>query len=58
MQGKKEVANATGQVKTLPKKAQSNQVVLNNEGRSIAEIDFGGKDTAITFNSAGSQAGK
>lgn len=58
MQGKKEVASASGQVKTLPKKAPSNQIVLNNEGRSIAEIDFGGKDTAITFNSAGSQAGK
>ena len=58
MQGKKEVASASGQVKTLPKKAPSNQVVLNNEGRSIAEIDFGGKDTAITFGSTGSSAGK
>jgi len=51
MQGNKEVASTTGQVKTLPKKVSSNQVVLNNENRSIAEIDFGGKDSAITFDS-------
>ena len=51
MQGNKEVASTTGQLKTLPKKPSSNQVVLNNEDRSIAEIDFGGKDAAITFES-------
>jgi len=51
MQDNKEVASTTGQMKTLPKKPSSNQVVLNNEGRSIAEIDFGGKDAAITFGS-------
>src|SRR5271157_3395081 len=60
MKGSKEVASANGQVKTLPKKAESNQIVLNNEGkaRSISEIDFGGKDTAISFESAGATAGK
>jgi len=60
MQGKKEVASANGQTKTLSKKAQSSQVVLNTEGnaRSIAEIDFGGKDTAISFDAAQPQAGK
>ena len=60
MRGNKEVANATGQVKTLPRKVGSSQVVLNTEGnsRSISEIDFGGKDTAISFESAGATAGK
>ena len=60
MHGKKEVASATGQTKTLSKKAPTNQVVLNTGGnaRSIAEIDFGGKDTAISFDAAQPQAGK
>jgi len=58
MQGKKEVASASGQVKTLQKKATSNQVVLSNQGRSIQEIDFGGKDTAITFGSSEAAGGK
>ena len=58
MQGSKEVASAPAQVKTLPKKAASNQIVLNSEGRSISEIDFGGKDTAITFGSPSGEAGK
>ena len=58
MQKGKEVASATGQVKTLDKKALSNQVVMNDQGRSISEIDFGGKDTAITFGSSSAPAGK
>ena len=60
LKGSKEVASANGQVKTLTKKPGSNQVVLNTNGdaRSISEIDFGGKDTAITFESADTTAGK
>ena len=60
MKGNKEVASATGHVKTLPKKVASSQVVVNTEGNahSIAEIDFGGKDTAISFESAGMATGK
>lgn len=60
MKGNKEVATANGQVKTLTKKAGSTQVVLNTEGsaRTISEIDFGGKDTAISFGSADMGAGK
>ena len=60
LKGSKEVASANGQVKTLTKKAGSNQVVLNTSGdaRSISEIDFGGKDTAITFESSAGTAGK
>ena len=60
MQGKKEVASAAGQVKSLAKKSPSNQIVLDtaNNGRNISEIDFGGKDTAITFASAASAVGK
>ena len=60
MKGNKEVATANGQVKTLNKKAGSTQVVLNTEGsaRTISEIDFGGKDTAISFGSGDMSAGK
>jgi hypothetical protein len=60
MKGNKEVATANGQVKTLNKKAGSTQVVLNTEGntRAISEIDFGGKDTAISFGSGDMSAGK
>jgi len=60
MQGSKQVATATGQVKTLSKKTGSSQVVLDTEGnmRSISEIDFGGKDVALTFGSNGTEAGK
>jgi preprotein translocase subunit SecG len=60
MKGNKEVASATGQVKTLTKKTTSSQVVVNTDGnsRSISEIDFGGKDTAISFAPSGAEAGK
>jgi hypothetical protein len=60
LKGSKEVASANGQVKTLTQKAGSNQIVLNTEGnaRSISEIDFGGKVTAISFESSGMAAGK
>jgi hypothetical protein len=60
MQGRREVASANGQVKTLATKANSNQVILDTAGntRSINEIEFGGKDTAITFASTGATAGK
>ena len=56
----KEIASANGQVKTLTQKPVRNQVVLSTAGdtRTISEIDFGGKETAITFESAGAAAGK
>jgi len=60
LKGSKEIASASGQVKNLTKKAGSTQVVVNTEGnaRSISEIQFGGKETAISFDSAGMAAGK
>jgi hypothetical protein len=60
LKGNKEVATANGQVKTLAKKSGSTQVVLNTDGnaRNISEIDFGGKDTAISFGSGDMGAGK
>jgi hypothetical protein len=60
LKGSKEVATANGQVKTLTKKAGSSQVVLNIDGnaRSVSEIDFGGKVTAISFESTATTAGK
>jgi hypothetical protein len=56
----KEMASASGQVKTLTKKPDSSQVIVDSEGnsRTISEIDFGGKGTAISFASGGSSAGK
>lgn len=57
-QGSKEVASTTGHVKTLPKTVNSNQVVVNNEGHGIAEIDFAGKDSAITFELSGATSGE
>ena len=60
MQGKKEVASATGQVINLSKKPATNQIVLDtgNNSRNISEIDFAGKDTAITFASSATAVGK
>ncbi len=60
MKGSHEVASANGQVKNLTKKPDSNQVIVDTAGntRSISEIDFGGKDTAITFASNGTSQGK
>jgi len=60
MQGRKQVATASGQVKTLNRKSDSSQVVLDtsNNMRAINEIDFGGKDTAISFESSATAAGK
>ena len=60
LKGNKEVATASGQVKTLARKPGTNQLVFNNNGDalSISEIEFGGKDTAISFESAGTATGK
>lgn len=60
MRGSKEVASANGQVKTLTTKPGTSQVVLDNSGntRTISEIDFRGKDTAISFASGDASAGK
>jgi hypothetical protein len=60
MKGGKEVANANGQLKTLTTKPVSSQVVMDTSGnsRSISEIDFGGKDTALSFASGGTSAAK
>ena len=57
IQGNKEIASTTGYVKALDKRAGSNQVVLNNDDRSIAEIDFRGNDSAITFGSPSAMGG-
>ena len=56
----KEVATASGQLKTLTTKPGTTQVVLDNSGntRTISEIDFRGRDTAISFASGDTSAGK
>jgi hypothetical protein len=50
----KEMASATGQVKQLSNVPDHNQVVTQdgNGGATISEIDFGHRDTAISFDSA------
>ena len=60
MKGSHEVATANGQVKSLSKKPDSNQVILDTAGnaRAISEIDFRGQDTGISFATASSAAGK
>ena len=62
VQGTKEVASATGQVKTLAKKPGSDQVVFGNndggQGLNIKEIQFGGKTSAISFDNGMNTAGK
>ena len=60
MKGNKEVATATGQVKTLSKKSPSNQVLYTDQGstHSISEIDFGGKETGISFEASSTSMGK
>ena len=47
-------------MKTLDRKVDANQVVLNNESSipTISEIDFGGKTEAISFGSVSANAGK
>ncbi len=56
----KHVATTNGQLKTLPKKYGSSQIVFaaGENQRNISEIDFAGKDTAITFGGPGTAAGK
>lgn len=60
LKGRKEVASATGQVKTLDQKVSANQVVLQNDSSvpRISEIDFGGKTAAISFEGGTTAAGK
>ena len=56
----KQVANVTGQVKQLPAKVDSTQVTTDTRSSVpvIAEIDFGGTTTGITFASPNGNAGE
>ncbi len=60
LKGSKEVASASGQVKTLDKKVGASQIFYNTDGKvpSIAEMDFGGQTSAITFENVSASAGK
>jgi len=60
VKGNKEIASASGHVKTLDHKPESNQVVLDTTGNppTISEIDFGGKTSGISFNEVATTAGK
>jgi len=55
----KQVATATGQVKQLPSASQTTKVITDNAGGkpTIAEIDFGGTTTGVTFGAASSPQG-
>jgi hypothetical protein len=54
VKGKKEVASATGQVKTLAKKPVTTHLTYGGNGNTeaIQEIEFGGSDTSVTFGNA------
>ncbi len=56
----KQIATTNAQVKTLPKKYGSSRVVYAEGAnqRSVSEIDFAGKDKAITFGEPGTATGK
>jgi hypothetical protein len=60
LQGRKEVASASGQTKDLGKKAdQARVVLLDGTGApSIQEVDFGGSTTGVTFDSSMANGGK
>lgn len=51
VKGKKEVASATGQVKTLAKRPVTTHLTIGGNGndQSIQEIEFGGSDTSVSF---------
>jgi hypothetical protein len=60
LQDRKEVASASGQTKDLGKRAPYAQIVLRdgNGVSSIQELDLGGTNTGVTFDSAMSPAGQ
>jgi hypothetical protein len=56
----KQIATTEAQLKTLPKKFGSSRIVYAEGANqhSVSEIDFAGKDTAITFGAPSANAGK
>jgi hypothetical protein len=56
----KQVATVTGQVKQLSQVSKRSELTINNEGGvpTIAEIDFAGSTTGITFSSEMAPAGQ
>ena len=60
MQGKKEVASATGHTKELGQKMPTARVVLTNSGgvASLQELDLTGTTTGVVFGSAMANSGE
>ena len=60
MQGKKEVASATGHTKELGQKMPTARVLLTNSGgvASLQELDLTGTTTGVVFGSAMANSGE
>ena len=60
MQGKKEVASATGHTKELGQKMPTARLLLTNSGgvSSIQELDLTGTTTGVVFDSAMANSGE
>jgi len=60
MQGKKEVASATGHTKELGQKMPTARLLLTNSGgvASIQELDLTGTTTGVVFGSAMANSGE
>ena len=60
IKGGKEVCAASAELKTLTTKSADNSVLFADDANPhrISEIDFGRKNTAVTFESASTGAGK
>jgi hypothetical protein len=60
LKGKKEVANTSAQVKTLPNKPFNTQIQINTATSTprLDGIDFGGTTTAVRFTGENASAGE
>ena len=60
MQGRKEVASASGQTKDLGQKTALTKIMFvdGNGAHSIQEVGLGGSTTGVTFDSSMANAGK
>lgn len=60
LQGKKEIATAQAEVKSLPQKQSDTQIKMNTVGTTprLDEIDFRGTTTAIKFSETAINSGE
>lgn len=60
LRGSKEVATAPAQLRTLPQKSETTQIMSNTESKSprLSEINFRGSTIGLTFSLTPDVAGK